>query len=173
MFSMRVLILGAARDPGRSRSRARGVAAAQTAPACAPATLDNSALQDGAVTVSPLAGSRDASPQTQISFLGVPAGELSAISVVGSRSGAHSGRLAAYSQGDGASFLPSRPFAEGERVTVRARLRVGGSVRAAARRVRDRARRTRSATTPRTIAPGSAAEVQSFHSRPESAARRS
>ena len=49
-----------------------------------------------------------------------PAGDLRGISVVGSRTGAHAGRLEAYSQGDGASFVPARPFAEGERVTVRA-----------------------------------------------------
>ena len=81
------------------------------------------------MTVSPLAGSRDVSAQAQVSFLGVPARELSGVHVVGSRTGAHAGRLSAYSQGDGASFLPSRPFAGGERVTVRARLRVGRSER--------------------------------------------
>ncbi len=100
-------------------------AVAQSAPTCVPASLNNSALQAGAVTISPLPGTRDASPQTQISFLGVPASELSVQSVTGSASGAHSGRLRAYSQGDGASFLPSRPFVPSERVTVRARLTVG------------------------------------------------
>jgi len=134
--------------------------------ACAPATLNNSALQDGAVTVSPLPGSRDATPQTQISFLGVPAGALSAISVVGSRTGAHSGRLAAYSQGDGASFLPAQPFAEGERVTVRARVRVGRSERALLD-VFAIASLDHISTTPRLNQPGSSTEVQSFHSRPE------
>jgi len=78
------------------------------------------------VTVSPVSGARDASPRTQISFLGAPASELSVLSVRGSRTGAHSGRLLAYSQRDGASFVPDRPFAEGERVTVRARLRGPG-----------------------------------------------
>jgi Arylsulfotransferase (ASST) len=143
-----------------------GVADAQAGPSCPPAVLDNSALQDGAVTVSPLAGSRDASPQTQISFLGVPAGELSQISVVGSISGAHSGHLAAYSQGDGASFLPTSPFVEGERVTVSARVRAGGK----AQSLLDEfaiAHEDRIATTPRAIKPSNAAEVQSFHSRPE------
>jgi Arylsulfotransferase (ASST) len=140
--------------------------AAQIAPACAPATLGNSALQGGAVTISPLAGSRDASPQTQISFLGVPAGELSAISVVGSQTGAHSGRVAAYSQGNGASFLPSRPFAEGERVTVHARLQVART----ARMLIDEfviAHQDQITTTPKAAQPGSAAEVQGFHSRPD------
>jgi hypothetical protein len=146
--------------------------------------LNNSALQDGSVTISPLPGSRDASPQTQISFLGVPAGELSAVSVVGSRTGAHTGRMAAYraeiagtatgpsptaeggGQDDGASFLPSRPFAEGERVTVRARLRIGGSVRTLLDQFAI-ASQDQISSTPETIHPGSPSEVQSFHSRPD------
>ncbi|HEV3033459.1 MAG TPA: arylsulfotransferase family protein [Solirubrobacteraceae bacterium] len=140
--------------------------AGQIGPACAPSTLDNSALQGGAVTVSPLAGSRDASPQTQISFLGVPLGELGAISVIGSQTGVHSGRLAAYSEGDGASFLPSRGFAEGERVTVRAQLRVGHSVRTLLDEFAI-AHETQLTTTPKSAQPGSAAEVQGFHSRPD------
>jgi len=141
-------------------------ATAQTGPACAPAGLDNSALQAGAVTVSPLAGSRVASPQTQISFLGVPAAGLSAISVVGSQTGAHSGRLVAYSQGDGASFLPARPFAQGERVSVRARVRSAAKVQSLLDEFAI-AHEDPISSTPRMIQPGNPAEVQSFHSRPE------
>ncbi len=141
-------------------------AAAQTAPTCGPSTLNNSALQDGAVTLSPLPGSRDASPRTQISFLGVPATALSAVRVTGSRTGVHRGRLAAYSQGDGASFVPSSAFAEGERVTVTARLRTGTAVHT----LRDAfaiAREDPISTTPAAIHPGTAAEAQSFRSRPD------
>src|SRR5271163_2776452 len=90
MRSMRALILGPAMVVGLGLV-AQPALARQTAPACAPATLDNSALQ------------------------------------VGSQTGVHSGRLVPYSQGDGASFLPSRGFAEGERVSVRARLQAGHS----------------------------------------------
>ena len=43
-------------------------------------------------------------------------------SVTGSVSGAHPGRLLAYSQGNGASFVPDAPFRPGEVVTVRAQL---------------------------------------------------
>jgi Arylsulfotransferase (ASST) len=117
------------------------------------------------VTVSPLAGSRDATPQTQISFLGVPKGDLSAVSVVGSRTGAHGGRFAGYSEGDGASFLPSRPFAEGERVTVRARLRRGGSEHP----LLDEfviAEQDAISSTPEAVHPGRANEAQGFRSRP-------
>jgi hypothetical protein len=72
------------------------------------------------VLISPLAGTPDASAQTQISFLGVAASELRDIVVDGSRSGIHSGKLQAYSTGDGASFIPARGFQAGERVTVHA-----------------------------------------------------
>jgi hypothetical protein len=73
------------------------------------------------VTISPLAGTPTAMPRTQISFLGAGAGTLGSISVVGSSSGRHRGRLRAYSSATGASFVPSKPFTPGERVTVHAR----------------------------------------------------
>lgn len=73
-----------------------------------------------AVTLSPLNGTPDASPQTQISILGVPAGQISHVSVVGSHSGGHAGKLQSYASSAGASFLPSRPFTQGERVTASA-----------------------------------------------------
>jgi hypothetical protein len=93
------------------------------APRCTPPRLNVSAALAGSrVTVSPAPDTRDASAATQISLLGAPAGELSGIAVKGSRSGAHSGRLLPYSQGDGASFVPAHPFAEGELVRVRADL---------------------------------------------------
>ena len=72
------------------------------------------------VTISPLAGTPDASPQTQISFLGVATSQIHNISVVGSHSGSHTGRLESYASAAGASYLPSRPFFAGEWVTVRA-----------------------------------------------------
>jgi hypothetical protein len=141
-----------------------GAAWAQSAPTCGPAKLNNSALQAGAVTVSPLPGTRAASPHAQISFLGVSAGSLSAVSVTGSRTGAHAGHLKAYSQGDGASFLPSAPFAEGERVSVHARVRIGAATRTLSYQFGVSSEDTIS-TTPETIHPGSAAEIQGFHSR--------
>lgn len=139
-------------------------AAGQTAPQCAPAELDNSALQAGVVTVSPLPGSRDASPKTQISFLGVPISELKDVTVVGAHSGAHAGRLEPYSEGDGASFVPATPFAEGELVTVRAQLSVGARTRGVLDEFRIQ-NADHITTTPSSIHSGSASEVQHFHSR--------
>jgi hypothetical protein len=94
---------------------------AKVSPACLPSTLAHSAALAGTpVQVSPAPETNTANPATQVSFRGVPAAQIRDVSVVGSRSGAHSGRLRAYSQGDGASFAPATPFQSGERVSVRA-----------------------------------------------------
>jgi hypothetical protein len=105
------------RPQGRPRTTIRRIALAGLAACAAMCTI---APASSALTISPLAGTPDASPHSQISFLGILPSELHDVSVVGSRSGSHSGRLAAYASAPGASFLPARPFAEGERVTVSA-----------------------------------------------------
>jgi hypothetical protein len=98
---------------------ASGASSPPTAPRCVPTALNRSALLPGTnLAVSPLPESLDASATTQISLLGVPVTHLSHVQVSGSRTGAHTGRLEGYSQGDGASFVPSKPFAAGEVVTV-------------------------------------------------------
>jgi len=163
---MRALLLGPLLALGLGFAGLTATAVAQTAPTCVPTSIDNSALQAGGVTVSPLPGSRDASPQTQISFLGVPVRDLTVQSVTGSHTGPHGGSLAAYSEGDGASFLPAKPFQEGERVTVRARARIAGAWHP----IEDVfviARPDAISSTPETIHPGGAAEEQRFHSRPD------
>jgi Arylsulfotransferase (ASST) len=94
-------------------------AGADVGPTCTPATLDGSAaLQGTPLLVTPAPGARDAMPQTQISMLGAPAGELTDVVVRGSVSGVHSGVLRPYSQGDGASFVAQEAFDVGEIVTV-------------------------------------------------------
>jgi hypothetical protein len=163
------LALAAAGAFAPQPSRAAGSAsahAAGAAPDCEPTTLNTSATLAGSVTVSPLPGSRDASPQTQISFLGTPKGDLSLISVVGSRTGAHAGRFAGYSEGDGASFLPSRPFAQGETVTVSAEVRTGGAMQPLLDSFTI-AYQDPLTTTPETIHNASSSEVQVFRSRPD------
>jgi hypothetical protein len=93
---------------------------------CAPSRLNGSALLPGTtLTVAPLPGSYDASPATQISFLGASPRDIQVLGVRGSQSGGHEGRLRPYSQGDGASFVLSEPLAEGEAVTVSGRQRRG------------------------------------------------
>ncbi len=133
-----LLVLGAliallATRSGRAGADASASASAfkepAISPSCVPAHLNvSAALAGGAVTVSPAPDSRDASVSTQISMLGAPAAELSHVRVSGAQSGPHGGRMRAYSQGNGASFVPSRPFTQGERVSVHAELRAGARV---------------------------------------------
>ncbi len=99
----------------------KGTSSEAASPPCLPATLERSAKLAGLpLDVSPAPETDTANPHTQISFLGLPATDIRNVSVVGERSGAHHGRLQPYSQGDGASFVPSVPFDERERVTVHA-----------------------------------------------------
>jgi Arylsulfotransferase (ASST) len=106
--------------------RTRAAPRTPSAPRCVPGTLNRSALLPGTpIAVSPLPGSYDASPRTQISLLGAPAGAIGGLRVSGSQSGSHAGRVRGYSQGDGASFVPSVPFRSGETVAVRGVLRSG------------------------------------------------
>jgi hypothetical protein len=118
-----LLVVGAAALAlgGYASSSAAGSAA--SAPACLPAKLVQSATLPGAsVDVSPAPGSVTANPNAQISFLGVRGSSIHQVSAVGSTSGGHAGRLLSFSQGDGASFVPAKAFAPGERVRVRARI---------------------------------------------------
>jgi hypothetical protein len=97
--------------------------ASATSPACLPATLEHSATLPGThVEVSPEPESGTANPDTQISFLGTSAASIRDVSVVGSKSGSHAGRVEPYSQGGGGSFVPEKPFDAGERVAVHAAL---------------------------------------------------
>jgi len=84
-----------------------------------------STAQANPVAVSPEPGTPDASPVTQISFLGGAGTKVANVTVKGSSSGAHSGVLKPYSTGTGESFLPSHPFRAGEKVTVHAQITAG------------------------------------------------
>ena len=159
-------------QPVRAAVAVRSVRAASVAHStptrCTPPRLDVSAALAGSLlTVSPAPASRDSSPATQISLLGQAAGALANLAVEGSRTGPHTGRLAAYSQGNGASFLPTRPFAEGELVSVHGVLHSGAqaipfgwSFTVA---VRDRA----SAAGGSSQGPPNPRYYQSFRSRPD------
>ena len=122
---------------------------------------DGRAAAAAAVTISPLPGTPDASPTTQISFLGGGALTITGERVVGSRSGTHAGHLQAYSTGTGASFLPDGPFTPGERVSVSAT--VNGSPVRTDFRIADPAAVSR-AQFPNN--PGDPAQVQHYVSAP-------
>lgn len=115
-----------------SRSAPLGVAVAALL-AAAPAA-------HATVAVSPLPGTPDVNPATQISVFGVAPSRIVSVRAVGARSGAHTGTLKDYSGGRGASLIPARPFAVGERVAVTVKLRGG-------------ARALRSSFTVATLAP--------------------
>ncbi len=105
-----------------------------TSSATSAAVLDARAVAAAAanpVTVSPLPDTPDASPATQISFLGGAGTQVANVRVVGSSSGVHAGTLRAYSTGTGESFLPAHPFRAGERVTVHARVGTGSATQPA------------------------------------------
>ena len=85
------------------------------------------------VAVFPSPGSGFASPRAQVAFRGLPPGQLGGVAVSGSKSGNHTGRVVADSDGQGASFIPDKPFTNGEQVTVKTSLPIlgadGGSFR--------------------------------------------
>ncbi|HEX6024895.1 MAG TPA: arylsulfotransferase family protein [Solirubrobacter sp.] len=107
------------------------------------------------VAVYPLPGSTTASHKTQISFRGTA--ELGNVSVTGSRTGRHPGRVREHSDGQGASFLPRRAFAQGE--TVR--------VRSAARTYSFKVGRRPTPSPTRRVSPDTDAAYMRFASRPD------
>jgi hypothetical protein len=136
---------------------------------CTPSTLNASAVLPGTgLAVSPLPDSYDASTQTQISLLGPPSGAIGAVHVTGSETGSHSGRLTAYSQGDGASFVPAHGFVPGETVTVRGTVKVGAREQPFAYHfVVAHQDPVDYAAAAAANVPHDYAEMQHFHSRPE------
>jgi hypothetical protein len=134
---------------------------------CVPATLNVSSVLPGTgLSVAPLPGSRDASPRTQISMLGVSPYEIGDISVTGSSTGHHRGYLEAYSQGDGASFVPKHPFKAGETVSVRGKLHLPTGVRRFGYRFRVSYPDPIKYVAPSPAPAAKPGEVQNFHSEP-------
>ena len=82
----------------------------------------------GSVAVSPAPGTPDASPASQISILGPAPAAIRSVTVDGSVTGRHAGRLRAYRSAPGASFVPARPFAQGEQVRVTIRVRARAAI---------------------------------------------
>src|SRR6187200_152386 len=69
-------------------------------------------------SVYPIPGTPTAGAKTTISFRGGNAAALGTITVKGSKSGTHTGKLLAHSDGNGVSFVPSKPFDASETVSV-------------------------------------------------------
>jgi hypothetical protein len=116
------------------------------------------------VSVFPSPGTPVASPETEVSFRGLAPDRIGTVDVVGSATGRHLGTLAPHLDGLGASFVPRKPFAAGERVTVTTGLRIRGAVSGRfaftiARPVAD------VPFTPAT--PDPSTRITTFHSRPD------
>jgi hypothetical protein len=140
-------------------------AAASNLPTSVPAanTAESTA---NAIAVSPLPGTSDASPGSQISFLGGPGTTVTNVKVVGSRSGTHSGTLEAYSTGTGESFIPDHPFAQGEHVTVTAQVSGGTAAGQSVQTSFTVAYQAPVAQREFPLKPGNAADVQHYLSAP-------
>ena len=91
------------------------------------AALGQAQVAPEQATAFPMPGSPVALPGTQISLRGTAPDRIGAVEVSGSRSGAHPGVLRPHPDGEGASFVPQRPFTPGETVTVRTALAIPGA----------------------------------------------
>jgi hypothetical protein len=78
---------------------------------------------DPGLHVMPFPGTPDASPMSEVMFSALPRSELRSVTVMGSRSGRHVGRLLELPDGSGTAFVPAHPFASSEKVRVTALLR--------------------------------------------------
>lgn len=76
------------------------------------------------VSVFPAPGTPVASELTTFSFRGVEPGNLGPVKIYGSQTGRHLGKRLKHSDGKGASFIPNKPFAPGEKVNVFTKKRI-------------------------------------------------
>ncbi|HLY49325.1 MAG TPA: arylsulfotransferase family protein [Solirubrobacteraceae bacterium] len=118
------------------------------------------------VSVYPSPGTTYNLPGTQITFRGIPPSQIGNVTVTGSASGAHRGRIAGDSDGGGGSFLPNTPFRGGETVTVTTSLSiVGGQNGTFTFKIENPSRPIGPGPLP--LVQGGANTVQHFHSRPD------
>jgi hypothetical protein len=94
------------------RGSAGAAAGASAAPSQAAAGLH----------VIPFPDTPDAAANSSIIFSSLAPSDLRSVTVTGSRTGAHAGRIERLPDGAGTAFVPDRAFAPGERVSVAARL---------------------------------------------------
>jgi hypothetical protein len=111
---------------GAATARCAAALAASAALLAMALTTAPAALAATPVTVFPSPGDGVATRTTQIVIRGVPTSEFGTITVTGSKSGVHTGTIKPDSDGDGGSFIASKPFTAGETVTVQTGLEVTG-----------------------------------------------
>ncbi len=128
-----------------------------------------------ALAVVPFPGTPDASARSQITFTTLSPSQLRSVTVDGSDSGEHRGHLSALPDRRGTAFVPDRPFAAGEHVTVHANVSSPQAARAASGSstrqlsftftVAITPRRHRAAAGADAVSP--LVSTQAFHSRPD------
>jgi hypothetical protein len=101
-----------------SRRSLVGALALTLSMAAIPAGAATAAPPSEPLTISPAPGTPDASPQTQVSILGIAPRLIDSVRLIGAASGSHNGSLRRYFGGRGASFVPARTFTQGERVAA-------------------------------------------------------
>src|SRR5438094_7191045 len=116
------------------------------------------------VDVYPTGGTNTAGPRTQISFRG--ATKLKSLSVTGSHTRRHGGRLVVHPDGRGVSFFPDHSFSYGELVTVHSSTPLTRADKAGSVRFRILTRPVSGVSGVVSSDPeGSPSEAQFFHSR--------
>jgi outer membrane protein assembly factor BamB len=80
-----------------------------------------------ALAVMPFPGTPDASPASEVIFSALRPSELRTVTVSGTRTGLHTGRLTALPAGAGTAWVPAHRFASGETVSVTAKLSSGSA----------------------------------------------
>jgi hypothetical protein len=124
------------------------------------------AAQPPVVAAYPSPGTQFNLPATQIAFRGVPASQIGQLTVAGSVTGVHGGKIEPDSDGQGGSFIPDKPFTPGETVTVTSSLNVAGGSSGKFSFAIERPSRP---IKPRKIivVPAGSNGLQYFHSRPD------
>jgi hypothetical protein len=120
------------------------------------------------LAVIPFPGTPDASPQSQVIFSSLVPRQIRGLTVTGSVSGRHGGRLSVLPAGAGTAFVPARPFTPGERVSVSLRRRRASSSRATRLSFwfRVAVAGAPEVTAAGGTSPGKTPPVRSFHSQP-------
>jgi hypothetical protein len=115
-----LLLLALAATPAGSAGAVRSVPNGQATSARPGALIP--AEPGNQLHVIPFPGTPDVSPQSTIIFSALSPSDVSSVSVLGSRSGRHTGHLSILPDHAGTAFLPDHPFTPGEHVQVGAAL---------------------------------------------------
>lgn len=116
-------------EPQAEPSATESAAPASAAPSSPSASPSEGPEEPTKVMAYPAPNTPAAMPESEISLRGLaPDAAADAVTVTGSKSGEHTGKVEPHSDNEGASFVPDEPFTNGETVTVKTDLPVVGAV---------------------------------------------